>query len=123
MKHWNSIHEIKAANKAFGKFFFSPGAMRFFASIVYPRVYGGRFFVTSEKAPYEPRKYCIRMATDEGDIETIGPFNELPSLSVARSIVRGFLAGKATCPSANGAALQVWEALLKLRAQEQGVSA
>ncbi len=123
MKHWQNISEIKAANKILGRYFFSAASMRFFNSKVYPKVYGGRFFVTSEKGPYSPRKYTIRMATDEACIDSIGEFNSLPSLWVARAILRAFVAGKATCPSADGLALEVWDALLELRAAEKGVKA
>jgi hypothetical protein len=56
-------------------YFFSPETMRFFNSIVEPRVYGGRLFITSEQFVASdgtefPRFWTIRYASDDGEVGT-----------------------------------------------------
>lgn len=70
---FQDIEQIKQANREAGRFFFSPDTMRFFASRVLPTVYGGRFFVTSEKRGFDDdgREYRVRVAFDNGEIETV----------------------------------------------------
>lgn len=87
-----SISSIKALNQRNGNHFFDRSTMRFFNSKVEPYVYGGRLFLTSEQfTPSDgrplPRKYTVRLARDSGDIETIGPFNEL-SKGQARTLAK-----------------------------------
>lgn len=79
---FSNISAIKAVALRNGSHFFDRATMRYFASRVGSAVYGGRIFLTSEQfmpsqgAP-NPRKYTVRLVTDNGDIRTIGPFNEL----------------------------------------------
>lgn len=72
MHSFKTIADIKQANEANGMFFFSKDTMRFFASKVYPTVYGGRFFVTSEKSSFDnlARQYRVREADEGGNIFT-----------------------------------------------------
>lgn len=73
---FNSIEEIKALNEEAGHCFFSDNTMSFFNSKVYPAIYGGRYFVTSEKqkswSHSFPRLYSVRRANDDGTIDTVG---------------------------------------------------
>jgi hypothetical protein len=86
--HYDSIEEIKAANEAKGDNWFSPNTLRFFKSEVYPEVYGERYFVTSEKNDgygYSyPRLYSVRIANEDGSIDTVGEFQAYGSLREAR---------------------------------------
>lgn len=86
-----TITEIKSANRRIGKHFFSPGAMRFFNSKVHPGVYGNHYFITSEQNGNESlRRYSIRRC-DEGEISTIGEYNEIKSLAEAKKIIKEIL--------------------------------
>ncbi|MFA7296301.1 MAG: hypothetical protein WC211_03820 [Dehalococcoidia bacterium] len=71
---FESIEQIKRANAEIGHHFFDADTLRFFRSHVSPEVYGGRFFVTSEKPPYGDRAFTVRMARDSGEVRTIGEF-------------------------------------------------
>lgn len=84
MKQYSSILEIKQA-AALGpdKYFFSPGAMKWFSSRIGDRVYGGRYFVTSEKAPGQPRRYTVRRINEDRSIEDVSGFQAYASLSGA----------------------------------------
>ena len=73
---WENITQIKRANKALGHHFFDRDAMTFFRSRVYPHVYGGRFFITSEQfvagdGEEFPREYTVREARPDGTIDTV----------------------------------------------------
>ena len=80
--NYYSMEDIKRATEDAGRYFFSPGAMRFFKSRVGDTVFqgiGGIYFVTSEKFDWQsPRNYTVRQFNPEtGKIDTIGDFNEL----------------------------------------------
>jgi hypothetical protein len=72
------ISEVKAANKAKGHHWFAKGTMEFFASRIESGVIGGRYFVTSEKTGFddETRAFAVRVANDDGSIDTVGEFQE-----------------------------------------------
>lgn len=86
-----NITEIKRSNKAAGRHWFSKGALDFFNSRVYPRVYegpGGIFFVSSEEfdasAGY-PRRFSVNAFSPEsGSIGTVGKFQAHQTLEDAR---------------------------------------
>jgi hypothetical protein len=75
---FNTIAEVKKANKAKGQHFFSKDTLAFFGSNVYNGLYtvaGRQFFITSEdNYNRTERGYTIREAMPDGDIETIGEF-------------------------------------------------
>ncbi len=49
--------------------------MRFFDTRVLKDVYGGRYFITSERFDDDtPRLYTVREADDNGRISTVGEF-------------------------------------------------
>lgn len=90
-----TIQEIKSANEAAGRFFFSSDTMKFFRSRVLSSVFegkGGIFFLTSERfvgsTVIKPRYYTIRKFNPmNAEISTFGVFNELP-LSRALRLAR-----------------------------------
>ena|SRR3990167_2108062 len=89
---FNTIQEIERANENRGHHFFKPAAKRFFRSRIGETVYGGRYFVTSEQFDYSsPRLYTVRMANDDGSIETIGEFQAYRTSSQARAAIRATL--------------------------------
>jgi hypothetical protein len=88
--------DVMAANKAAGRFFFSPGAMESFHSRIESGLIRGRYFITSEQMEPEPytdvrgreqpateRKYNVRYVQDNADIETIGDHMQYDSGAAA----------------------------------------
>ena len=79
MEYW-SMDRIIRENQEKGRFFFSPGAMRFFRSRVHYHVYqgpGGIYFVTSEQGPHAPRLFTVRRFwPDTAKIDTWPDNNE-----------------------------------------------
>ena len=83
---FSSIEEIKTANKKLGRFFFEPDTLKKFGSIIYPTIFWGRYFITSERdkgvmtsygwaQAYGGRRlYSVRRASDDGDISNVGDF-------------------------------------------------
>jgi hypothetical protein len=87
-KYYRTIADIRAADRAAGGYFFSREAMRFFKSQVYRGVYGGKYFVTSEKSPHNPRRYTVRRIDSEAVIWTAS--DEVATLADARALAREF---------------------------------
>jgi hypothetical protein len=70
----NWVEDIEAMHRGY---WFTKGAVRFFKSRICGggRVFGGRYFVTSEKGPYGPRAYSVREYDRKNDsINTVGKF-------------------------------------------------
>lgn len=73
---FRSIDDIERANHYAAQHFFETDTMRFFSSRVLSGVHGGRYFVTSERRGFDDyrRAYTVRVALDNGHIETVGDF-------------------------------------------------
>ena len=69
---FQSVSEIETLNESNGGYWFSPDTRRFFASRYGETVYGGWFFVSSEKACFDDptRVYKVRQADAYGSITT-----------------------------------------------------
>lgn len=83
-----TLRSIREANEAAGFHFFKPSTMRFFSSRVLRGVYGGKYFVTSERDTYRdsnPRLYSVRSIREDGSIETHGGFQAFDSARKARA--------------------------------------
>ncbi len=67
-----SVSEIEALNESNGGYWFSPDTRRFFASRYGETVYGGYWFVSSEKACFDDptRVYTVRRSDAYGSIST-----------------------------------------------------
>lgn len=80
IERFNTIDEIKARAAHAGSHFFDKGTIEFFDSRIGRSVFGGRYFITSEQfhGPDEslPRKWTIRECTPQGDINTVGEFQQ-----------------------------------------------
>jgi hypothetical protein len=76
---YTSIDEIKQANEDAGQCWFSPDTMRFFRTRLSHKLYGGKFFVTSEESPSGIRLYSVRRANDDGSVSTVSDFHSLTS--------------------------------------------
>jgi len=78
-----NTNQVKRAHSGH---WFEPKTMRFFKSRVLLRVYGGRYFVTSEKGPNGVRAYSVREVTEDGsDISTVGEFQGWPTEATAKA--------------------------------------
>lgn len=83
---------IDAANHGASPKWFSTGAMRWFDSRIESEVLHGCYFVTSEQEPEwrgkrPPRRYSVRVAGEDGSIETVGEFMEHRTLDAALAAV------------------------------------
>jgi hypothetical protein len=74
---YKNVKEIKEANIKAGYSFFNDENMRFFKCRLLSKVYGGKYFITSEVFMGEPRKYTVRVILEDKLIETMGLFNKL----------------------------------------------
>jgi len=98
---YQSVSEIIAANKAAGFHFFDSSTMRWFSSRVLDGVYGdGTVFVTSEKfeplygyGKGEPRYYTVRQIQDDGNIKTVGEFQQWVSAYYAKKAAKEYAEG------------------------------
>lgn len=70
MGQYQSIEEIKEANRKRGGSFFDPETVEHFQTIVYPEVYGGELFITSDINVNETteRVYSVRRCYEFGGI-------------------------------------------------------
>ena len=84
---FRSIDDIEHANERSGGHYFEPSTMRFFNSRVLDGVYGGRYFITSERCDWGgdyARSYSLREALPSGRIETVGEFQQFATARAAR---------------------------------------
>jgi hypothetical protein len=73
---FNTLSEVKQANREAGQHWFDFESMNFFGSKVYPTLYGGKYFVSSEYTGFEKvtRAFSVREAHEDGSIGTVGEF-------------------------------------------------
>ncbi len=76
MRKYQNITEVKEANKANGGHWFQPDTLRFFGSRIEGGILRGQYFITSEQPPHGPRQFSLRLAHDNGEIDTMGNFCE-----------------------------------------------
>lgn len=69
---WNSIDEIRTAHQGH---WFDASTLAFFNSVVHDEIVSGRYFVTSERAPYDDApRWTVREADADAEILTVGEF-------------------------------------------------
>ena len=76
-KQYTSINQIISEAEKAGSHFFSKATLRFFSSRILPTIYGGCYFITSERDNYRdsnPRFYTIRKYEGGLRVETVGEF-------------------------------------------------
>ena len=78
-KRFRDMAHVRTANINAGFHFFDQDTLRFFSSRVSDDLYGGRFFVTSERTPDGPRQYTVRMVDDNASVTTVGEFRQYPT--------------------------------------------
>jgi hypothetical protein len=88
---FKTMQEVREANAAAGMFWFSPDTMRFFRCRVGSELFtrGARqFFVSSEQFSSDhPRLYTIREVKANGDIDTLGEFQQFKTSAAARRAI------------------------------------
>lgn len=81
------IYDLELANRQSGRHFFSDGAKRFFNSRIGSNVFVGAdgwYFVTSERFDdLSDRLYTVRVMRPDGDVVTVGEFQQYASSSGA----------------------------------------
>jgi len=77
--------EVRQRNVSQGQHFFDADTMRFFNSRVSDILYGGRYFVTSERNNGFPRYYTVREALPDGTFATHDEFQQYGSRSGAHA--------------------------------------
>jgi hypothetical protein len=90
------VERIVKANHQAGQHFFEASAMRFFNSTLYPRVYGGRYFITGERIDFDHReRFTIRVALDNGHVKTVGDFQAFAAYEDAEdAVIEGLCSGE-----------------------------
>lgn len=93
---FRTVDEVRDAISATGDTYFGENEMRRFRTRVGAHLYGGRFFVTSERAGGDhPRQYTVRMVfryTDTGKLDqtSIGGQGRFASSSGAHGAARTY---------------------------------
>jgi len=90
-KQYTSINQILSEAERAGSFFFSKATMRFFNSRIHSEIYGGCYFITSERDHYResnPRFYTVRKYEGGLKVETVGEFCQYTSKAQAISAVK-----------------------------------
>lgn len=95
--HYRTMADVRQANAEIGNHWFDRDTLRCFGCRVIDRLYGGRYFVTSERdsgyvgsdgvihAAWDgKRRYSVRVAMPDGTIRTVGEFGQYASLSGAK---------------------------------------
>lgn len=86
-KRFESMAQVRAANKALGHTWFGRYEMRFFNTRICTGVLGGRYFVTAERMETSmPERFTIREAMPDGSVETIGDFQQYSTQDAARAV-------------------------------------
>lgn len=87
--YYKTIDQIKEQNIRGGYTFFSESDLSFFASHIEPKVYAGKFFLTSEKiGDYQRRGWTIRECLPSGKIKNASQFQQYATLLEAEAAVR-----------------------------------
>ncbi len=83
---FKTVSDIRAVHKGH---WFDRKTMKFFGSKLYPTIYGGKYFITSEQPPHGPRVFSIR-AYDQvnDDISTVGQLGQYATLKAAKDAVK-----------------------------------
>ncbi len=89
---FDDMDDVREANEKLGRYFFSEDTMSFFNSKVESDLFGGTYFVTSERMKRSmPKLYTIRMVHPDGDITTKGDFQAYRSVEDAEAAIAEML--------------------------------
>ena len=98
-KQYTSINQIIYEAISAGSHFFDDSTLRFFSSRILPTIYGGCYFITSERDTYRdsnPRFYTIRKYEGDLKVETVGKFCQYKTRAQAVSAVNKLIKAEET---------------------------
>ena len=82
--YFDGMHGIREANRDAGHHWFDEDTLRFFGSKISESSFDGRYFVTSESNfDRSARLYSIREAMSDGQVATVGEFQEFATRAQA----------------------------------------
>lgn len=83
-----TMDDVIMANRKAGQHWFDEDTLRFFQSR-FGKLYGDRYFISSEKSPNNPRRWSVRKVDwKTGDIGTVGEFQQFPTEASAKRFMR-----------------------------------
>ncbi len=88
---FETLDDVKAANAAAGQTWFSQANADFFGTRLVSPLFGGRYFVTSERPPWGGVEYSIRVAHPDGEVGTAGEFGEYATREAALAVIAGLV--------------------------------
>lgn len=89
---FRTMADVKQRNAEIGHHFFDADTLRFFSSRIGGQLFGGRYFITSERYDQTtPRRYTVRLVNPDGSIDTVGEFQQYATLDAARRAVSTLL--------------------------------
>lgn len=89
---FKTMADVKRANRAAGGHWFSPDTLRFFRGRIESELMAGRYFVSSEQFDDgSPRLFTVREVDADGDISTVGDFQEHKTKSSAERAIHRLL--------------------------------
>ena len=98
-KQYTSINQIISEAQSAGSHFFDEATLRFFSSRIQSKIYGGCYFITSERDNYRdsnPRFYTIRKYEGGLRIETVGEFCQYRTKAQAVAAVNKLIKAEET---------------------------
>lgn len=98
-KQYTSINQIISEAQRAGSHFFDDSTLRFFSSRIHSKIYGGCYFITSERDEYRdsnPRFYTIRKYEGGLKIETVGKFCQYQTRALAVAAVNKLIKAEET---------------------------
>lgn len=86
---YTNLRDVVRANDEAGQHWFETDTMEFFKTKLETDLIDGRYFISSERGPHFPRAFSIRMADEDGHIETVGDFMAYETLEDAKTALEG----------------------------------
>jgi hypothetical protein len=97
MTAFQTMADVKRANRAKGHHWFSTDTMRWFRCKIESELIAGRLFVTSERFDDgSPRLFTVRKVYPDADIGTVGEFQEHRTKNAALAAAHAALTPEAS---------------------------
>lgn len=89
MAQYDTLEQIEQANRRLGHHWFDADTLRWFKSRLSPYIFGGRYFVSSERGDRYiwngRRRYTVRRANDDGSVSTASEFGQFATMKGAQA--------------------------------------
>ncbi len=86
---YDNLNAVMRANDEVGHHWFDDDTIQFFKTKLETNLIDGRYFITSERGPYGPRAFSVRMADEDAHIQTVGDFMAYETLEDAKTALEG----------------------------------